>query len=160
GDLVAEGAGELAVDSPELTIAASSLRQLRLRASREGGEGAASLWWTTDADATFAASRSVPLELPADGDPADVALELSPLGITGTLTGLRVVAFDATSDEATLRIDELELTGDDTVTPPTTGDEAVEDGCGCRIPGDRRTNDPPWMALALGGLLLWRRRRA
>lgn len=158
GDLVAAGTGEIAVDSPALEVASSAIGSVRLVAARDGGDGEASLWWTTDAEPTFDAARSTPLTLPADGTASEVRVDVAPLGIAGTITGLRVVAFDDASSEATLRLDELELELTGVSTPPGSDGSANDEGCGCRMPGDGRDDDPLWLGWALAGLMAWRRR--
>ncbi|MFO0616832.1 MAG: M15 family metallopeptidase [Polyangiaceae bacterium] len=144
--------------SPAVDVEAGAA--LSLRASRSGGTGAAKVALLAKPGDDVSKAKTVALDLPADGEPHDVTVELD-----GAFAAFALLPFDGGS--GTIEIDSAEL--GDPIGPSTgsTGEDANADvsgdlsgTCACSVVGARSAAATRVVALTvLGALALAARRR-
>jgi hypothetical protein len=168
---------------PTTSFSAGDLTAVALRAKRTGGEGAARLYFATEAEPEMSDEKSIDFDLPDDEAFHEITVRAGahPLW-TGTITGLRIDPF--TKGPGTVELDYVRAVADDGSSGsggtggaggassgagasgaiPGAGDGG---GCACAIPGgsggesgSREPGRSPWSLLATfaaGAALLARR---
>jgi hypothetical protein len=153
---------------PTTSFNAGDLTAIALRAKRTGGEGAARLYFATEAEPEMTDERSIDFDLPDDEAFHEITVRAGahPLW-TGTITGLRIDPF--TKGPGTVELDYVRAVVDDgsngaggsgSGSASTGASGGVlgpvnEGGCACAVPGgsggdggSHETGRSPWSRIA------------